>query len=446
VREIDAALEQGIDLLHRDASEDGDRHASIRTVFEHSWALLKPRERRALRRLSVCRGGFTLEAARAVGEIELPVLLALVNKSFLRRDGAGRYTRHPLVRQFTADRAAAHPGEEAAARSRHANYYLRHVAPRVDTFHQPRGAIVMHDVALDLENVVRAWRWASRTGAEAPLASAVRSLGQFCWARGRFDVMDELYIYTLAHADAAPGSLLQGRLLVGLGVPASWGDRGVDRRESIETGIRILEQTGVGDDLAFAYRTLGIAHYKVRDWLGAENAYAATASEYERLGRTLTDVDQASAAGYGTSSDCMARGLGAQGIHYANEALFRADGGPRDPPTADVRTSRGRLTAVHRRRVPGVPAGLARRRPRRAPDPLRPDVRTERDAPRRALLPAARVGQAVQPAGRVRRLESARRLRALHGHGPLSPSRPAGGTPGGPGGRGIQLLGTDRPR
>jgi hypothetical protein len=36
----------------------------------------------------------------------------------------------------------------------------------------------------------------------------------------------------------------------------------------------------------------------------------------------FTDVDQASAAGYGPASACMAGGLGAQGIHYANDALF----------------------------------------------------------------------------------------------------------------------------
>jgi predicted ATPase/DNA-binding SARP family transcriptional activator len=284
VRDIDAALERGIDLLRREGSEDGHRHASVRAVFDRSWELLKPRERRALRRLSVCRGGFTLEAAREVAEIELPVLLALVNKSFLRRHGSGRYTRHPLVRQLTLDRAAAHPGEAAAASARHAHYYLQHIAARVDTYRRPHGAAVVNEVALDLENVASAWRWATNAGDEAPLASAVRSLGQFCWARGRFDLMDELY--TLALAIAPEGSLLRGRLLVGLGISATWSDRGVDRRDGIGAGIRILEVSGHGDDLAFAYRTLGIANNKVRDWLGAEDAYEAAASEYERLGQS----------------------------------------------------------------------------------------------------------------------------------------------------------------
>jgi hypothetical protein len=36
----------------------------------------------------------------------------------------------------------------------------------------------------------------------------------------------------------------------------------------------------------------------------------------------FADVEQASAAGYGPASDCMAGAQGAQGIHYAKDALF----------------------------------------------------------------------------------------------------------------------------
>jgi hypothetical protein len=36
----------------------------------------------------------------------------------------------------------------------------------------------------------------------------------------------------------------------------------------------------------------------------------------------FTDVEVATAAGYGPASDCMAGDRGAQGIHYANDALF----------------------------------------------------------------------------------------------------------------------------
>lgn len=36
----------------------------------------------------------------------------------------------------------------------------------------------------------------------------------------------------------------------------------------------------------------------------------------------FADVDQAVSAGYGPSSECMSGEEGAQGIHYANEALF----------------------------------------------------------------------------------------------------------------------------
>jgi predicted ATPase len=86
VTEIAVQLEAGIDLLEAPIRDVPARHKSVRATFELSWKLLLPREQEALRRLCVFRGGFTLEAARAVADASLPLLLAFANKSFLRRN------------------------------------------------------------------------------------------------------------------------------------------------------------------------------------------------------------------------------------------------------------------------------------------------------------------------------------------------------------------------
>lgn len=52
---------------------------------------------------------------------------------------------------------------------------------------------------------------------------------------------------------------------------------------------------------------------------------AALARDFTTLRAAVAafaDVDQAASAGYGPSSECMVSEHGAQGIHYANEALF----------------------------------------------------------------------------------------------------------------------------
>jgi hypothetical protein len=59
--------------------------------------------------------------------------------------------------------------------------------------------------------------------------------------------------------------------------------------------------------------------------LRATQAAAALARDFTTLRAAVAafaDVDQAASAGYGPSSECMTSEDGAQGIHYANEALF----------------------------------------------------------------------------------------------------------------------------
>src|SRR5690606_11460531 len=72
----------------RDVSE---RHQSLRAVIHHSWKLLSSPERRVLRGLAVFRGGFDLEAAKAVTDASILQLSSLTRKSLLQLQDAERY-------------------------------------------------------------------------------------------------------------------------------------------------------------------------------------------------------------------------------------------------------------------------------------------------------------------------------------------------------------------
>jgi hypothetical protein len=78
------------------------------------------------------------------------------------------------------------------------------------------------------------------------------------------------------------------------------GDIVIDRMQQDERDALFAEVAKVQAEVAVA-----------RDLTTLHDAVAAFA-----------DVEQATAAGYGPSSDCMAGSLGAQGIHYAKEVLF----------------------------------------------------------------------------------------------------------------------------
>ncbi len=122
--EIASEIERNLDFLSTTMRDVPQRHRSLRAVFDHSWNLLLPEERRAFARLSVFRGGFQREAAEAVTGASLPTLSALMDKSLLRRNSAGRYEIHELLRQYARDKLTE-SREESDIRNHHLAYFLK---------------------------------------------------------------------------------------------------------------------------------------------------------------------------------------------------------------------------------------------------------------------------------------------------------------------------------
>jgi predicted ATPase len=59
-------LQRGMDILETEFRDVPERQRSIRATFRATWERLTADEQAAFRRLSVFRGGFTVEAAQAV--------------------------------------------------------------------------------------------------------------------------------------------------------------------------------------------------------------------------------------------------------------------------------------------------------------------------------------------------------------------------------------------
>jgi len=179
---IAVELRQGTELLHALDAAHSPRHASMKVVFDHSWRLLTASERDALTRLSVFRGGFSKEAARAVCGTPLPVLGALADKSLLRKDDA-RLSLHPLILQLAAERLDE-SDDRAATERAHALYFHRVMAQlRRAVEDGDRNALQRLD--LDFENCRSAWRWAIRHQANDALAKSTATLLDFWDHRGR---------------------------------------------------------------------------------------------------------------------------------------------------------------------------------------------------------------------------------------------------------------------
>lgn len=209
---IAAELREGTGLLRSVDPTRPARHASFEVVLEHSWQLLGEAERGALARLSVFRGGFSPEAARHAAQAPLPLLLALVDKSLLRKE-AGRLHLHPLVAEFAAARlaAAGGQGEVARAHARHYLDWLGQLVPALD-----RGATdAMQAVDVDFENCRAAWCSSVDRGMVDEILRGVRGLVAYCEHRGLASVARSLLEEALASPVAGNAKVrldLSGRL------------------------------------------------------------------------------------------------------------------------------------------------------------------------------------------------------------------------------------------
>ncbi|MEZ0309724.1 MAG: tetratricopeptide repeat protein [Ramlibacter sp.] len=181
---IAAELRQGTELLRAVDPSRPARHASIEVVFDQSWELLTAIERDALARLSVFRGGFTPEAARAVAAASLPVLGALMDKSLLRKDGSRIYL-HPVVNQLASTRLPEGP-VRTATEAAHAQYFHRMQAQlRRQVEVGERNALEQLDAEYD--NCIAAWQWAVSHGQAQWMMASAFTLLLFADHRGRAD-------------------------------------------------------------------------------------------------------------------------------------------------------------------------------------------------------------------------------------------------------------------
>jgi len=116
-------IQRNLEFLKSTSPDIPVRQHSIQAVFQQSWELLSEHGQESFQKLSVFRGGFTRDAAEKVANPSLDILIALVDKSFIRKTTAGRFEMHELLRQFGEERL-----EEAGAvnvtKAAHSSYYM----------------------------------------------------------------------------------------------------------------------------------------------------------------------------------------------------------------------------------------------------------------------------------------------------------------------------------
>lgn len=209
-REIADEIDQSMDILSTSQQDMPDRHKSLRAVCNYSFETLSDREKEIFTKLSVFRGGFTRMAANRVTGASLADLSRLVNKSLLRSAGRNRFDMHQILYQFAQEQLDGQPELKMEMQAAHCRYYcsrLGDIVPSLATFdHQS----MLRDVAIDLENVRQAWRWAADQGEHGLIDQAVDAIFLFFQMGSRFQEGNVEFNYARERLD--PNSLTMARL------------------------------------------------------------------------------------------------------------------------------------------------------------------------------------------------------------------------------------------
>lgn len=125
-------LERSLPLLTGGARDLPVRQQTLRNTIAWSFELLSDEDRTLLRRLGVFMGGWTLEAADAVGNLDgtldaLEGMASLVDKSLVLQieqpDGEPRYAMLETIREFAVE-MLRESNEEAKVRDAHAEFFM----------------------------------------------------------------------------------------------------------------------------------------------------------------------------------------------------------------------------------------------------------------------------------------------------------------------------------
>lgn len=135
--EIAAGIRRELDIKPLTVDENLDpQHGSLRASFEYSWKQLDVTERLLFMKLSLFESGFSSVAAETVADASGSLLLALADRSFIRREPAGQFRIHDLVRQYGYEKIKAAPNDlQVASEMRLVDYYVAFVQAYRDTAH-----------------------------------------------------------------------------------------------------------------------------------------------------------------------------------------------------------------------------------------------------------------------------------------------------------------------
>lgn len=241
-----------------------ERQATLRATLKWSWELLNPWERATLSQLAVFDGGFDLEAAEHVVQLDadapwtLDLVQSLVDSSLVRTVGDDRFALLMSVQEFAAE-ALATTGDPESVRRRHAAWYSTFGRPEAVSALRLHGSRARRaTLALDVHNLEAANAWSvAHDEADYAVQTAMAA-----WAlygeSGPFGAGAALLRATVALGSLTPEQL--HRLSYNLG----WAEQLLGRLDEAatwyESALASAEQAGDARDVCHVLNNYSTLH------------------------------------------------------------------------------------------------------------------------------------------------------------------------------------------
>ncbi len=252
--EIASEITKDLDILSTDLRDFPQRQRSIRAVFTSTWRRLSDMARMTFEKLSMFRGGFTLEAAQEIAAANLPTIQLLADRGILQRKSTGRYELHELLRQFAEEKLQQGEGFRSAYDA-HSLYYAELLSKLETELRSRRQTAALSRIEDDIENVQAAWRHALKQGNDTTVAMMLPSLYYFYETRGWFEEGEATFRMAASHFASKrrtdEQTLILGRLFARQGAFAHRLGRYEKAAQVLQASLSILRNTGAHEELAF---------------------------------------------------------------------------------------------------------------------------------------------------------------------------------------------------
>lgn len=222
-------LGKGLGILSSKVLTLPERQRTLRGAIAWSYDLLSEADRRLFARLSVFSGGWSLESAEAVCDLEdlgmdtLEGLASLVNNSLVARaetpEGESRYYMLLTIKDY-ADEQLDAQGELELMRRRHARHYFE-LAGEAEP-HLTRDRRWLDRCDLEHANFRAALRWAIEAGDAEAAQSGAGALWRFWSWRAHLDEGQTWFGEVLAMPTGKEPSAARAKALGGAGGIAWW--------------------------------------------------------------------------------------------------------------------------------------------------------------------------------------------------------------------------------